>query len=327
MADSTRLPMRDRRREPEADVLVAGDVSIPARGNAPVEVDGRVIELTSLDRVLWPEAGFTKAELVAYMLSVADVMLPHLEDRPLTVGRFPGGVDGRGFAQAEIPGRPEWVRSVPITLSKGAVKRFTVVETRAALVWLAQMGVLELHTFLGEWPALTRPRAILFDLDPMAPAGLLEAAEAALLLRAVLGARGVTSFVKTSGSLGLHVLVPVTDARAYDETKAFAVAVAAALAERRPDLASVQMRRAGREGRVLVDTRQNSERLTLIVPYSLRSAPRPTASTPLAWPEVERAVEARDVASLVFEAGAIAPRVAHAGDPMAPFLAMLRATR
>jgi bifunctional non-homologous end joining protein LigD len=166
------------------------------------------------------------------------------------------------------------------------------------------MGVLEIHSFLGRWPDLARPTAVLFDLDPSAPADLLTAAEAALALREELGPE---AWVKTSGSLGLHVLVPTT-AASYAETRAEAHAFALRVRERRPDLVTVEMKRAGREGKVLIDTRQNSERLTMVVPWSLRTTPQPLVSMPLSWSEVEHAVASRDEKALVFDARAALER-------------------
>jgi bifunctional non-homologous end joining protein LigD len=161
MSESTRAAQLDRRADGNAEAAFAfGGVRIPRAGSARVEIDGRTLDVTNLDRVLWPAAGFTKADLIAYYLAVADVLLPHVRDRPLTLGRFPGGVDGRGFAQTEIPGRPVWIRAVPLALKKGPVKRFTLVDERAALAWLAQMGTIELHTFLATWPELDRPTTI-----------------------------------------------------------------------------------------------------------------------------------------------------------------------
>ncbi len=313
MAEATRSPIVDRRIEPTTlDAIEVGDIAIPRAGNATIEIDGREIALTNLDRSLYPDAPFTKADSIAYHLSVADVLLEGLRDRALTVGRFPGGVEGRGFAQTEIPGRPAWVRTVPIALAKGPVKEFTLVDDRATLVWLAQMGVIELHTFLGLAHDLEHPTAVLFDLDPAPPARLLEAADVALLLRDRLVEMGLEAQAKTSGSAGMHVLVPVNHPRAtYAETRALATRVAKELADVRPDLVSDRiMGRADRAGRVLIDARQNAMRLTTVVAYSLRATRRPTVSTPVTWDEVRTACEARETSSLVFTADDVVRRLA-----------------
>jgi bifunctional non-homologous end joining protein LigD len=258
-----------------------------------MEVDGRTLELTSLERVLYPEARFTKADLVDYVFAIAPKILPHLRGRPVTVGRFPQGVDGRGFAQLEIPGRPAWVRTIPLALASGEVKHVTMVDDRATLVWLAQMGTIELHTFLSDERDLERPRAVLFDLDPAPPRTLVDAQDAALLVREALRARGLPAIVKTSGGTGMHVVSPL-DGPTYDETRALAQAIATELREKSPELVLDRMVRSARAGKVLIDVRQNSPRLTTIVPWSLRAAACPTVSTPLRWEEVEAACAARE---------------------------------
>lgn len=263
-----------------------------------MNVDGRVIALTNPDRVLYPGTGFTKADVAAYYLAVADVILPHLGDRPLTVGRFPSGVDGRGFAQTEVPGRPEWVPTMELALMKGPRKRFTLVRERAALVWLAQMGTIEIHAFPGLPHDLERTTTVLFDLDPTGRAGLLEVADVALSLRERLAGRGLTAHVKTSGSRGLHVTAELAEPIAVREARAIAEEEASALAH--------ELRAAD----VLIDARQNSARLTTVVPYSLRSTSRPLVSTPVSWDELATAIRARDPSRLVFSAEAVVRRVA-----------------
>ncbi len=320
MAAATRLPMLDRRAAVATGALDAGGVAIPRHGDAEIVVDGRRIALTSLDRILWPATGFTKAELVAYYLSIAPVMLPHLRGRAITAGRFPGGVDGRGFAQTEMPGRPGWLETVPLRLGNGALRRFTIVSERAALVWLAQMGTVELHAFPGALPDLERPATIVFDLDPAPPAGLVDAARVAARLCERLRAGGVAGRAKTSGSAGMHVLVPTGGMLDYDGARAGGGAVARDLVAELPGLVTDRMTR-DRAGRVLIDVRQNSRRLTTVVAYSLRATSRPTVSAPVAWEEVDAAVVRADARGLVFEAGHMAARVARIGDPMAALAA------
>jgi bifunctional non-homologous end joining protein LigD len=321
MKEATRSPIYDRRLAPSSgEDIVVGDLAIPRRGDAPIVVDGHRLALTNLDRLLYPEAGFTKADVIAYYLSLAEVLLPHLRDRPLTVGRFPGGVDGRGFAQAEVPGRPAWMRTVPIMLAKGEERAFTLVEERATLAWLAQMGTIELHTFLGRGADLEHPTQVVFDLDPTAPAGLIEAAEVALRLHERLAKLELAPLVKTSGSVGMHVVVPLEAPAEHTHTRAFAQRVAKELADAHPETVSDRLLRAGREGKVLVDARQNAMRLTMVVPYSLRSTPRPRVSTPVTWSEVEAAVRRGDGDGLVFEASEMVDRVARMGDLFAPAL-------
>ncbi|HVY44618.1 MAG TPA: non-homologous end-joining DNA ligase [Minicystis sp.] len=296
-----------------------------AEPTAPVaafDVDGRRVELTHPGRVLYPGTGFTKADLAAYYLDVAPWLLPHLRDRPLTLGRFPGGVDGRGFAQAELPGAAAWMRTVTLALKNGKTRRFSLVDDRAGLAFLAQMGVLELHVFLGHPRALDRAAAIVFDLDPGEGASILEAAKVALLVRDRLAARGLAAVPKTSGSVGVHVLAPLAEPRPYADTRALANDVAAELAAAHPELVVDRTPRALRRGKVLVDARQNAERLTLAAPYTLRATPRPSASTPVAWGELEAAVAAGDADALAFAPADVLARLATRGDLAATLISL-----
>ena len=270
-----------------------------------LDLAGRRVELTTPERVLWPAARFTKRDLLDYYLRIAPVLLPHLRDRPLTLGRFPAGVEERGFAETECRGAPGWLRTEPIRLRNGEVRNYCVVEDQAGLAWLANRSVIELHPFLGG----ERPQAVAFDLDPGVPAGLVECAEVALLLRDRLGQRAV---VKTSGSVGLHVFVPTT--ATYEETRAFARDVAEELASARPDLVVSTTDRAAREGKVLVDWMQNARMRSTVAPYSLRAAPWPTVSTPVSWEEVERCVAERWPELLTFLAWDVLDRVGRLGD-------------
>jgi bifunctional non-homologous end joining protein LigD len=270
-----------------------------------LELGGRRVELTTPDRVLWPAAGFTKRDLVDYYLRVAPVLLPHLADRPLTLGRFPEGVEGRGFAQTECRGAPEWLRTEPIRLRGGEVRNYCVVEDEAGLAWLANRSVIELHTFMG----LERPDAVVFDLDPGEPADVIDCAEVALLLRERLGEGAV---VKTSGSVGLHVFAAT--AATYEETRAFARSVAEELEAADPALVVSTTGRAARAGKVLVDWMQNAPMRSTVAPYSLRAAPWPTASTPVSWTEVGRAVTERRPELLTFLAQDVLDRLDAGGD-------------
>lgn len=313
------IPQRARRmKQAERSPILATKASEESRRT--VEVDGHVITLTHLDRVLFPDVGFTKADLVAYWSAIADVILPHLRDRPLTVGRFPSGVGGRGFAQAEVPGRPEWIPVAELKLVKGDLRRFTLVHDRATLVWLAQMGTIELHSFLGLAHDLEHTSTIVFDLDPGAPAGIVEAAEVALSLRSWIEAHGATAYVKTSGSIGIHVYAALASPVSIAEARGIAAIAAREVSRDHPDRVVDQLSKQARQGRVLVDVRQNAARLTMAVPYSLRSTPNATVSTPLTWQEVEMGVEKRDPAAFVFAAGDVLERVERRGDPFAPLV-------
>jgi bifunctional non-homologous end joining protein LigD len=245
------------------------------------------LELTNVDRVLWPSTGFTKGQLLDYYARISQAMLPHLVDRPLTLGRFPGGVDAQGFAQTECRGRPTWLRTAAIALRDGRVRNFCLAQDLPSLLWIANQGTIELHAFLASAQTLDRPMAVLFDLDPEPPAGFCDAARVALLLRDLLARRNLLAVVKTTGGVGLHVLVPLNSRHGYEQTRKFARAAARELAAHHPDVATSAAHRDRRAGTVLVDWAQNGERRTMVAPYSLRAADVPSVSTPVSWREIE----------------------------------------
>jgi bifunctional non-homologous end joining protein LigD len=262
------------------------------------------VALSNLDRVLWPEAGFTKGAMLDYYRRVAPVLLPHLAGRHLTLWRFPEGVHRQGFWQNECRGAPPWLRTAAI---RG--QRFCVVDDLRSLVWLANLGTVELHPFLSLADEPDRPTALVFDLDPGPPADVLDCAAVALRLRERLP----PAYVKTSGSLGLHV-VPLAPGHGFDETKAFARAVAEALAAERPDEVVATARREARRGKVLVDWLQNDATRSTVAPYSLRATPWPTVSTPLEWAELEDALAARRPELLTFTPELVFERLERLGD-------------
>ncbi len=254
------------------------------------------VALTNLDRVLWPAAAFTKGDMVAYYRAIAAVLLPHLQGRPLTLWRFPLGVHERGFWQNECRGAPEWLRTTEI---RG--QRFCVVDDERSLLWVANLGTVELHTFPFRLDRPGRPLALVLDLDPGPPAGLDECREVALLLRARLDA----PLVKTSGKGGLHVVAPPPPS--FAAAKELARSLAEELAAERPELVVAVQRREARRGKVLVDWLQNDATRATVAPYSLRAVRRPLVSTPVTWQEVEQG-------PLVFEAGDVLARVERLGD-------------
>jgi bifunctional non-homologous end joining protein LigD len=292
-----------------------------ARCEREVDVDGRRLRLTSLDKVLWPRTGFTKGEMVDYYRRIAPLLVPHLAGRPVTLGRFPDGVEGPGFAQTECRGRPDWLRTRALRLRSGQTRRFCLVDEDAALLWVANLGTIELHPYLGGGPDGEQAVLVLFDLDPGPPAGLLDAARVALRLRDTLARLGLAAFVKTSGASGLHVVVPLGEPHPYEAVSAFAAGIAGALESAHPGEVSQTARRAGRAGRVLVDWRQNHPRRSTIAPYSLRATPWPLVSAPVDWPEIEDAVAAGAPEALVFPPAAVLDRAERLGDLHAPVLA------
>jgi bifunctional non-homologous end joining protein LigD len=292
-----------------------------------VEVDGRELKLTNLDKVLYPEADFTKGEVIDYYARVADAMVPHLAGRPLTLRRFPEGVDdtdGAFFEKRCPKHRPDWVKTAAVPASTGSID-FCVCEDRPTLVWMAQLASIELHPSLSLAPKMDRPTVLVFDLDPGPPADVLDCCRVGLRLRELFGHFDVECFPKTSGSKGLQIYVPLNRQVTYDDTKPFARAIAQLLEKQTPDEVVSKMKKVERKGRVFVDWSQNHRRKTTVAVYSLRARQRPTVSTPLSWAEVERALDKDDAASLAFEAAEVLDRIERHGDLFAPVLELKQA--
>jgi bifunctional non-homologous end joining protein LigD len=291
---------------------------IPTSGSAELDVGGRRLALTNLDRVLWPAAGFSKGQMLEYYAAVAPALLPHVAERPLTLGRFPAGVDGRGFAQNECRGRPDWLATAALPLRSGELRQYCVVNDLPSLLWVANQNTIELHPYLAHRVRPKEPTAVVFDLDPERPADLIACCEVALLLREELGRAGLEAFVKTSGAAGLHVLVPLNASHAYDETKAFARALARQLAAEHPDRVVSTQRRSARRGKVLVDWLQNDPMRSTAAVYSLRATSWPLVSTPITFDEVEEASARRKQERLLFEPTDVLDRLERFGDLFAP---------
>jgi bifunctional non-homologous end joining protein LigD len=283
-----------------------------------VAVDGRRLKLSNLDKVLYPEAGFTKAQVLDYYTRIAPVLLPHLRDRPLTLKRYPDGVDAEYFYEKQCPShRPEWVTTAPVWSGRNErTIDFCLANDLPTLVWVANLASIELHTALHRAPALSQPTCVVFDLDPGEPAGLAECVTVALELRQALDDLGLASVVKTSGSKGLQVYVPLNTPVTYDGTKGFSKALAQILERRHPKLVVSNMAKELRKGKVLIDWSQNDEHKTTVSVYSLRARPRPTVSAPLQWEEVETAAGGTPLPAV--EADAAVERVERHGDLFAP---------
>jgi bifunctional non-homologous end joining protein LigD len=288
---------------------------VPPARRVQVEVEGRTLSLSNLDKVLYPQAGFTKGQVIDYYTRVAPVLLPHLRGHPLTMKRYPDGVEGQYFYEKQCPShRPEWVRTAPIPTGRKTID-FCLCEDLPTLVWMANLADLELHPSLSRGEHIERPTVMAFDLDPGEPAGLAECCEVALILREALGRIGLESFPKTSGSKGIQVYVPLNrDEATYDDTKPLSQALARHLEAEHPKLIVSSQKKELRRGKVLIDWSQNDEHKTTVSVYSLRARPRPTVSTPLEWHELD------DPAGLVFEAGDVLDRVSDHGDLFAPVL-------
>jgi bifunctional non-homologous end joining protein LigD len=288
-----------------------------------VEVEGKRLKLTNLDKVLYPKAGFTKAQVIEYYLRVANTVLPHLRDRPLTLKRYPNGVDADYFYEKNAPAhRPDWVRTAGVW-SEGNERtmQFVVVADVATLVWAANLADLELHVPLARAQHYDRPDQIVFDLDPGAPANLVQCCEVGLLVKALFDGLGLRSFAKTSGSKGLQIYVPLNvEGVTYADTKPFARAVAETLERNRPELVVSNMKKSLRPSKVLVDWSQNDRKKTTVCVYSLRARERPTVSMPVTWSEVERCARSGKIEPLVFEAEEALRRIEQRGDLFAPLL-------
>ncbi|HTU78374.1 MAG TPA: DNA ligase D [Solirubrobacteraceae bacterium] len=310
------------REDKDAAHVVREDVSAKT---ARVFVEGRELKLSNLDKVLYPRAAVSKRAVIDYYAGVAPVLLAHLADRPLTVTRWPDGVEAKSFFQKQAPAhRPDWVRTVALA-ARGKRIDYVLAEDLPTLVWLANLAAIELHVPLARRQDMQRPTAVVFDLDPGAPAGIVECARVALLLRATFEGVGLQSFAKTSGSKGLQVYIPLNyDGVGYERTKPFAKTVAELLEQSEPDLMISRMTRARRAGKVLIDWSQNDAKKTTVCAYSLRASERPTVSTPVEWEEVERTRDSGDPASLTFEADAVLARVAERGDLFAPVLSLVQ---
>ena len=290
-----------------------------------VEVDGRELKLTNLDKVLYPQARFSKGEMVDYYAKVAEAMVPHLKGRAVTLRRFPEGVEDldSAFFEKRCPKhRPRWVKTTNVRAGPNAGNiDFCVCDGRPTLVWMAQLAAIELHPSLSLGRAPTRPTVLAFDLDPGPPADVVDCCRVALRLRDMFGHFGVRCFPKTSGSKGMQVYVPLNSKKvSYDVTKPFAKAIAQLLEKQTPDLVVSKMKKVEREGKIFVDWSQNHRSKTTIAVYSLRARERPTASTPLTWDEVEAAADSGDGSALVFEADAVLDRIQKHGDLFAPVL-------
>jgi bifunctional non-homologous end joining protein LigD len=279
-----------------------------------VEIEGRRLGLTNLDKVLWPEAGVTKSRLIEYYVRVAPVLLPHLERRPLTLRRFPDGVDGVSWHQNECRGEPDWFRVFETSGVGGRRLRFCLAEDLPSLVWLANQAAIELHPFQWSIDDPRRPTTLVFDLDPGPPAELVASARVGLLLRDLLAEVGLAAFPKTSGSLGLHLHVPLGAPHDDEELKAFARAAAETLARRRPDQVVAEMKKERRAGRVFVDWLQNDATRQTVAPYSLRGLPWPTVAAPVTWEEVEAAASEARPELLTFLADDVIERLESRGD-------------
>jgi len=289
-----------------------------------IEIDGKHLSLTNLDKVLYPVTGFTKGQVIDYYARIAPVLIPHLKDRPLTLKRYPEGVDKEYFFEKNATKhRPDWVRTAPIW-SEGNQRNvnYILCNDLPTLIWIANLASIELHPSLSLAKNIMRPTMMVFDLDPGPPANIVQCCQVGVWLQEIFEHFGLQSFPKTSGSKGLQVYVPLNTPTTYDVTKPFAHALARLLENDHRELVVSDMKKHLRVGKVLVDWSQNDEHKTTVSVYSLRALEQPTVSTPVKWEEVEQALKKHESGLLVFEAEQVLDRVKKMGDLFEPALTL-----
>jgi bifunctional non-homologous end joining protein LigD len=287
-----------------------------------VEIQGRQLKLSNLDKVLYPATGFTKGQVIDYYAHIAPVLVPHLAARPLTLKRYPNGVDSEYFFEKNATAhRPDWIKTAPIwSESNRRNVNYILADDLPTVIWMANLAAIELHPSLSLAKNIDCPTMMVFDLDPGPPANIVQCAQVGMWLREVFEHFGLQSFPKTSGSKGLQIYVPLNTPSSYENTKPFSHALARLLEDQHRELVVSDMKKELRKGKVLVDWSQNDEHKTTIAVYSLRAREHPTVSTPVTWEEVERALKKKDANLLVFEAKQVVNRFEKMGDLFAPLL-------
>src|SRR5579862_5384755 len=287
-----------------------------------VEIQGRQLKLSNLDKVLYPATGFTKGQVIEYYAHIGPVLVTHLVGRPLTLKRYPNGVDSQFFFEKNATAhRPEWIKTAPIW-SEGNRRNvnYILADDLPTIVWMANLAAIELHPSLSMAKKIECPTMMVFDLDPGPPANIVQCCQVAMWLREIFEHFGLQSFPKTSGSKGMQLYVPLNTPTTFDATKLFSHALAQLLEHDHPGEVVSDMKKQIRTGKVFVDWSQNDEHKTTIAVYSLRARERPTVSTPVTWDEVERALRKKDAGLLVFEAPQVVERFEKRGDLFAPVL-------
>ncbi|HEX8815275.1 MAG TPA: non-homologous end-joining DNA ligase [Terriglobales bacterium] len=296
-------------------------MSPPAKSQT-IEVDGKTLTLTNLEKVLYPAAGFTKGQVIDYYARIAPVLVPQLAGHPLTLKRYPEGVDHQYFFEKNATKyRPDWVKTAAIW-SEGNHRdvNYILADNLPTLIWVANLASIELHPSLSLAKKMESPRAMVFDLDPGPPADIVQCCQVGLWLREIFDHFKLKSFPKTSGSKGLQIYVPLNTPVTYEKTKGFANALARLLESDHKDLVVSDMKKQVRVGKIFVDWSQNDIHKTTVSVYSLRARERPTVSTPVKWEEVETAFKKKKADLLVFEASDVLARVEKIGDLFEPLL-------
>jgi bifunctional non-homologous end joining protein LigD len=287
---------------------------------AELIVEGKKLPVSNLNKVLYPKVGFTKGQVIDYFIRIAPALLPHLKDRPLTMKRYPNGVDKEFFYEKNCPShRPTWVKTAKVwSEGNNRMMNYCLAQDLPTLVWAANLADLELHTSLARKKDVARPTMMVFDLDPGAPADIVQCCQVGLWLRELLSKMKLKSFAKTSGSKGLQVYVPLNTPVTFDQTKDLSRAFAQLLEREHVDLVTSNMSKVVRKGKVFVDWSQNDEHKTTICVYSLRAREEPTVSTPVTWDEVANCLKKKKAELLKFRSDKTLARVEKLGDLFAP---------
>jgi bifunctional non-homologous end joining protein LigD len=273
------------------------------------------VKFSNLDKVLYPQTGFTKGQVIEYYTAMAPIILPHLRGRPLTLKRYPNGVDQPFFYEKRCPSyKPSWMLTAHMPSDRHGFIDYCMIDSADGLAWIANLASLELHTLLSRSDDPERPTMMVFDLDPGPPADMLDCLRLALKIRELFAHLKIQIFPKTSGGKGLHIYVPLNTPVTFDQTKSFARSIALLLERDAPDKVISSMSRAARTGKIFVDWSQNDSHKTTVCPYSLRARPEPTVSTPIAWDEVESILKNKKTDKLVFRAAELRKRVDKIGD-------------
>jgi bifunctional non-homologous end joining protein LigD len=287
-----------------------------------MKIGGKTLNVSNPDKVLYPVTGFTKRHVIDYYIGVAPAILPHLKGRPLTLKRYPNGVSEPYFYEKRCPAfRPDWMHTADVKSGKSDDRiNFCVIDDVASLVWVANLASLELHTLLCRQKDPTTPTAMVFDLDPGAPANFLDCVRIGLRMRDLLSRLGLECFPKTSGSKGLHLWVPLNTPTRFDRTKEFAHAIALLLEREDPPHVTSVMKKELRAGKIFVDWSQNDDHKTTVCVYSLRAREQPTVSTPMTWRELQMVLQRKDLSKATFQTSDVLERIAKKGDLFEPVL-------
>ena len=290
--------------------------------DSSIEIQGRTLKLSNLEKVLYPATGFTKKDVIDYYARIAPALLPHLHGRALTRKRYPDGVDGEPFFEKNAPmHKPDWVKTAPVwSRHNRRTVNYVLADDMATLIWLANLAALELHPSLARATDIECPTVMVFDLDPGPPANIVQCCQVGVWLRDIFEHLGLQSFPKTSGSKGMQLYVPLNTPTTFEKTKLFSHALAQLLEHEHPELVVSDMKKSIRTGKVFVDWSQNDEHKTTISVYSLRAREHPTVSTPVTWDEVERTLRKKDAGLLVFESSKAIARFEKMGDLFEPIL-------